>query len=304
MKQPFLMAVLTFCVFSQYTFSQETVENPEKYTAHNKGKFFISWGGNRDSYSRSDVNFRGKDYNFTVYDMAAHDKPKGWHIDYINPVNMTIPQTNFRFGYFFSDHYSVSIGWDHMKYVMSQYQTANVSGYINLPADQPGHIYNGNYNNTPVDMSQGGAQEGGYENGVTPVNGPAFLMYEHTDGLNYVNTEVSRHDDISKWFCLPNTDKVQINLTEGLGAGILYPKTNTTLLGKERHDDFHVSGYGISAKAGINFTFFKYFYLQGELKTGYINMKDIRTTISNDDKASQHFTFVQRIIAVGGIFKI
>ncbi len=304
MKHPFLMAVLTFCVFSQYTFSQETVENPEKYTAHNKGKFFISWGGNRDTYSRSDVNFRGKDYNFTVNDMVAHDKPKGWHIDYINPVNMTIPQTNFRFGYFFSDHYSVSIGWDHMKYVMSQYQTANVSGYINLPADQPGNIYNGTYNNTPVDMSQGGAQEGGYENGVTPVGGPAFLMYEHTDGLNYVNTEVSRNDDISKWFGLPNTDKVQINLTAGLGAGILYPKTNTTLLGKERHDDFHVSGYGLSAKAGINFTFFKYFYVQGELKTGYIDMRDIRTTASNDDKASQHFTFVQRIIAVGGIFKI
>lgn len=304
MKQPFLMAVLTFCVFSQYTFSQETVENPEKYTAHNKGKFFVSWGGNRDSYSRSDVNFRGKDYNFTVYDMTAHDKPKGWHIDYINPARMTIPQTNFRFGYFFSDHYSVSIGWDHMKYVMSQYQTANVSGYINLPADQAGHIYNGNYNNTPVDMSQGGAQEGGYENGEIQVNGPAFLMYEHTDGLNYVNTEVSRHDDISKWFGLPNTDKVQINLTGGLGVGILYPKTNTTILGKERHDDFHVSGYGLSAKAGINFTFFKYFYVQGELKTGYIDMKDIRTTVSNNDKASQHFTFVQRIIAVGGIFKI
>ena len=30
MKHPFLMAVLTFCVFSQYTFSQETLENPEK----------------------------------------------------------------------------------------------------------------------------------------------------------------------------------------------------------------------------------------------------------------------------------
>jgi hypothetical protein len=172
-----------------------------------------------------------------------------------------------------------------------------------LPADEAGSIYNGVYNNTPVDMSQGGAQEGGFEKGATP-SGTAFLMYEHTDGLNYINTEVSRHDDISKWFGLPNTDKVQINLTEGLGAGVLYPKTNTTLLGKERHDDFHISGFGVSAKAGINFTFFKYFYLQGELKGGYIDMKDIRTTTSNEDKATQHFLFLQRIIAVGGIFRI
>ena len=113
-----------------------------------------------------------------------------------------------------------------------------------------------------------------------------------------------RHDDISKVFRLPNTDKVQINLTEGLGAGLLYPKTNATVLGKERHDDFHISGYGLSAKAGINFTFFKYFYIQGEVKTGYINMQDIRTTASGDDRASQDFFFFQRIIAFGGIFRL
>ncbi|MFH6967132.1 hypothetical protein [Flavobacterium sp. FlaQc-28] len=298
MKTKFLFFFL-ICV-SLSTFAQEEIP-VQKYAAHNKGKFFVMWGGNRESYSNSDVNFRGKDYNFTVENMKAHDKPKGWHVDYVNPVNMTIPQTNLRLGYFFSDHYSVTIGVDHMKYVMSQNQIANVNGYIDLPADQAGSIYNGAYNNRPVDMSIGSAQEGGMPPGST---GTPFLIYEHTDGLNYVNTEVSRFDDVSKWFGLPNIDKVQINLTEGLGAGLLYPKTNTTLLGKDRHDDFHISGYGVSAKAGINVTFFKHFYIQGELKGGYINMQDIRTTVSNEDKASQDFFFFQRIIAVGGIFRI
>ncbi|MEN2412563.1 hypothetical protein [Flavobacterium mesophilum] len=301
MKTKILFFLLA-CV-SLNTFAQEEIP-VEKYAAHNKGKFFVSWGGNRDSFSKSDVNFRGKDYNFTVDNMSAHDKPKGWHVDYINPANMTIPQTNLRLGYFFSDHYSVTVGLDHMKYVMTQNQIANVTGNINLPADNPGSIYNGVYNNTSVDMSQGGAQEGGYDEGVTNPNGPAFLMYEHTDGLNYINTEVSRHDDISKWFSLPNIDKVQISLTEGLGGGVLLPKTNATLLGKERHDDFHVSGYGLSAKAGLNITFFKHFYVQGELKGGYINMQDIRTTQFSEDKASQDFFFFQRIIMFGGIFRI
>ncbi|WP_432419458.1 hypothetical protein [Flavobacterium flavigenum] len=290
--------------FAVNTFAQEEIAIQDKYTAHNKGKFFISWGGNRESYSKSDVTFRGKDYEFTVQDMKAHDKPKGWNVDYVNPSRMTIPQTNFRLGYFFSDHYSVTIGVDHMKYVMTQNQIAKVNGNINLPVDEAGSIYNGEYINRPVDMSLGGAKEGGYSNGITPANGPAFLMYEHTDGLNYVNTEVARFDDVSKWFKLPNIDKVQINLTEGLGAGILYPKTNTTLLGKERHDDFHISGYGLSAKAGLNVTFYKHFYIQGELKGGYINMQDIKTTTSSDDSASQDFFFFQRIIAFGGIFRI
>nr|WP_315153635.1 hypothetical protein [uncultured Flavobacterium sp.] len=280
-----LFYFFVFFLTTTITFAQEN--NSSRYTAHNKGKFFISWGGNRESYTKSDVTFTGKDYRFTVADMRAHDKPKGWHIDYINPTKMTIPQTNLRLGYFFSDHYSVAIGVDHMKYVMTQNQTANVTGTINLPISDPGSTFNGSYNNTPVDFTD-----------------ERFLTYEHTDGLNYINTEVSRHDDISKLFKIRNTDKIQINLTEGIGFGVLYPKTNTKLLGKERHDDFHVSGFGTSLKVGLDITFFKYFYIQGELKGGYINMNDIRTTINTDDKASQDFFFFQRIIAVGGKFRI
>lgn len=282
MKHPFLMVVLTFCVFSQYTFSQETVENPEKYTAHNKGKFYIFWGGNRETYSKSDITFSGNGYNFTLNDVTAHDKPKGWHVDYVNPGRMTIPQTNLRIGYFINDHYNVSIGVDHMKYVMFQDRVVNYTG-----------VYQ---------------DRGTYSEAIAPnqvLLTEDFLTFEHTDGLNYVNTEFSRVDDISsKLFKTWNSDKIQINLTEGLGIGLLYPKTNAKVLGKERHDDFHVSGFGTSAKVGLNFTFFKHFFIQTELKGGYINMGDIRTTHDPVDSASQHFWFLQRIIAVGGIFKL
>lgn len=275
------MVVLSFCVFSQYIFSQETVETPEKYTAHNKGKFYIYWGGNRETYSKSDIRFKGDDYDFTLYDVEAHDKPKGWHVDYVNPSRMTIPQTNFRIGYFISDHYNISIGLDHMKYVMFNDKRVKYSGY---------YPNEGNYLENPID------------NELTLTED--FLLFEHTDGLNYINTEFSRVDDISSWFNLPNTDKVQINATEGLGAGFIYPKTNTTLLGKERYDQFHLSGYGLSAKVGLNFTFFKYFFIQTEVKGGYINMSDIRTTKYTADSASQDFWFLQSIFTVGGIFRI
>ncbi|WP_372767960.1 hypothetical protein [Lutibacter sp.] len=36
---------------------------------------------------------------------------------------------------------------------------------------------------------------------------------------------------------------IDINLTEGIGVGVLYPKTNITLLGKERYDEFQVMGF-------------------------------------------------------------
>ena len=281
MKHFFLFSAFLIILFTNTTIGQEKKIIQDRYTSHNKGKFFVSWGGNRDSYSKSDVTFRGQDYNFTLENIQAHDKPKGWHVDYINPSRMTIPQTNFRLGYFINDHYSVAIGVDHMKYVMTQDKAVNIDGYYPNPGS-----YNELLPNNQVLLTE------------------EFLLYEHTDGLNYVNSEFSRHDDISSIFKIENTDKIQVNLTEGIGFGLLYPKTNTTLLGKERHDDFHVSGYGTSLKAGLNVTFFKHFYIQGELKGGYINMQDIRTTQSSEDSASQDFFFFQRIIAVGGIFKI
>jgi hypothetical protein len=122
--------------------------------------------------------------------------------------------------------------------------------------------------------------------------------------LNYVNSEFSRVDDISKLFKINDTDKIQVSLTEGAGAGILYPKTNVMLMGQERHDDFNVAGYGVSAKAGINITFFKHYFIQGELKGGYIDMQNIKTTFNNADSASQNFMFFERIIAFGGIFQL
>ena len=282
MKHPLLMVVLTFCAFSQYTFSQEIVDNPEKYTSKNKGKLYIYWGGNRESYSKSDIHFKGEDYDFTLYDVAAHDKPKGFHIDYINPTRITIPQTNFRLGYFITDKYNISIGLDHMKYVMHNDRRVAYSGY---------YPNAGSYNENPADGHLTLDED--------------FLLFEHTDGLNYVNTEISRVDDITKYISKTiNTDKFQINVTEGIGGGFLYPKTNTTLLGKERYDEFHVSGYGLSAKVGLNVTFFKYFFIQTELKGGYIEMNDIRTTKNKSDSAEQSFWFLQRILVVGGIFRL
>ena len=252
-----------------------------KYTAHNKGKVFFFWGGNRDNFTKSDIRFWGNGYDFTIKDVSAQDKPKGWHVDYVNPARMTIPQTNFRIGYYISDHYSVSLGVDHMKYVMFQDRGVAISG--NYPN---AGTFDETLPNNQVLLTE------------------KFLTFEHTDGLNYVHAEVARVDDVSKLFKLPNTDKVQINFTEGIGAGLLYPKTNTMLMGMERHDDYHVSGYGISAKAGLNFTFYKYFFIQTELKGGYINMPDIRTTFDPADRASQNFLFLEKTIAFGGIFRL
>ncbi len=265
--------------------SHSPVNFPEAYTAHNKGKFFIYWGWNRGYYSHSDIHFQGEDYDFTIYNAKGHDKQSSFsYHNYFQLDRVTIPQTNVRVGYFFTDHYNVSIGIDHMKYVMTDGQMARVNGYIDVEGGNP---YNGNYHNEMTYVSDD------------------MLHLEHTDGLNYVNVQVARYDDLGtllggKW----DMDIFQINLYEGLGAGVLVPRTNATILNRRRHDKFHLSGYGISAMQGLNLTFFKHYFVQVELKEGYINMPDIRTTSSASDKASQEFFFLEPTLMFGGIFRL
>ena len=259
-------------------FSQETDEVKEK---GNKGKMYIIWGWNRANFSDSDIRFTGDDYDFTLYDVKSKDKVNAFTFrDYANPGRITIPQTNFRVGYFFHDKYTVSVGFDHMKYVMRNYQTVKIDGEINT-----GSQFDGVYNDDDILLIHD------------------FLTFEHTDGLNYINLEVNRFDNLNKLLNFKSKD-IEVNLTEGIGAGILYPKTNTKLLGKERYDDFNVAGYGLSAKVGVNLTFFKYFFLQSDFKVGYINMDSIRTTASKTDSASQSFTFFEKTIMIGTRFQL
>jgi hypothetical protein len=61
-----------------------------------------------------------------------------------------------------------------------------------------------------------------------------FLNFEHTDGLNYINTVFSWVDFISNLFKLSNTYKFQVNITEVFGTTLTNPKKNTQLLKKDR----------------------------------------------------------------------
>ena len=210
--------VILFILISLPVLSQESLENSEKKKAGNKGKVFLVWGWNRASYSNSDIQFKGDDYDFTLQEVKAKDRITPFSFKkYINPANISIPQNNYRIGYFFHDNYNISIGNDHMKYVMTNYQTVKIDGNINA-----GNKYDGSYSNDDILLTHD------------------FLTFEHTDGLNYVNVEVNRFDSLNALLKI-NNDDFEFNLTEGIGIGVLYPKTNTTLFGSDKYDEFHVA---------------------------------------------------------------
>lgn len=255
-------------LFSVVAFSQE----PTTESFSKKGSFYAYWGWNRSMYSSSDISFKGNNYDFTLNDVAAKDRQSPFDLKlYLNPGTVTIPQYNLRIGYFLTNKYEISIGVDHMKYVMRAYQPSSISGTIT----NSGTSYDGTYSNAPFVIK------------------PDFLMFEHTDGLNYINSEFRRHDQLFQ------KGKVSVNCTEGAGAGVLVPRTNTTLLKNPRYDQFNLAGFGLGAMIGVNVEFYNRFFIQTELKAGYINMPSIRTTMFKTDVAKQSFTFLQTNVVFG-----
>jgi hypothetical protein len=237
-----------------------------------KGQLFFFWGYNTAAYGKSDIHFKGTDYDFTLRNVVAKDRQTPFNFKtYFHPESFTIPQYNFRIGYFITDRWSISVGSDHMKYVMQANQTVTIDGYIR----NSGTPYDGDYQGDDITLTTD------------------FLQFEHTDGLNYLNLSARYLHPVYTYKMLA------LNLIGGMETGVLLPKTNTTLLSKERYDAFHFSGYGISSLGALNFELYQYLFIQAELKGGLIHMPAIRTTTSTTDKANQHFFFLQPSIVLG-----
>jgi hypothetical protein len=237
-----------------------------------KGDAYLYWGYNRSAYSSSDIQFTGNDYNFSLGNVAATDRqsPFDWEV-YFNPGLVSIPQYNARVGYFFSDHCEISLGADHMKYVVTQGQTVSMNGEV-------GSTYP--------------RFEGEYINDQRTIDAD-FLRYEHTDGLNFINLAFKRYDDILEY------KKFRLGISEGVEVGGLVPKTNVTLMGGDRYDEFKWSGYGFSGVGAITLRIYNNFFIQSEVKTGFMDLGAVRTSVNEIDRARQNFFYVQGNILFG-----
>jgi len=248
------------------------------YNDKKKGQLSISWGWNRDAYTKSTIHFKGADYDFTLFKLTAHDRPtKFSYHNYLKFSRLTIPQTNLRISYFIKDNLAFSFGDDHMKYVMDNGQSVRMKGTIDRTGNYKG-IYDGDKTITED-----------------------FLTFEHTDGLNYLNFELEKYFE---WYHSKSNHLIVSGLIGG-GAGVLFPKTNARLMDYERNDQFHVSGFGLSAKAGFQTTFFKHIIIKFENKYGYINMPNIVLHKEGiEGRAKQSFILAELYGKIGATFSL
>ena len=260
-----------------------------------KGNLYGSWGYNRAFYSKSNIHLTGDGYDFTITNLTARDQPGGHDfLTYIKPTMFTIPQFNFRFGYFLTDKTFVTFGHDHMKYNMDK-QATLLTGTITEG------VHSGTYNNTDVLVGEN-AESGVYQPDMINSLPAGFVSeFEHCDGLNDFSFELGHLEQL--WIA-PNC-KHAFSAVGTIASGMMIPDSDTDVLGHEpRHDmeagkkAYHLAGYSLSASVGLQFDFFKHFFLLGKLKAGYINMPDILTTVEGG-RASQHFNFIEPMMLLG-----
>lgn len=237
-----------------------------------KGKLYAYWGWNISWYTDSDIHFKGEGFDFVLEGAEAIDKQPPFAFDpYFHPTKITIPQTNFKVGYYFSPLWDLSLGFDHMKYVLRQGQTLNISGTVNLGSED----HDGTYNNDEKILT------------------PDFLDFEHTDGLNYIHLDLRRNLEMFKKSWL------SINGLAGVSSGLLIPRTRTILLGSYNRDAYKISGMGVALVLGLNITIKDGFFIQSEWKGGYINMPSVRISSIDSEKASHSFYFHQLNLVFG-----
>jgi hypothetical protein len=249
-----------------------------------KGEYYFFWGYNRSEYANSDITFKGPGYDFMLQNVTARDLPIPLSAEeYLDITRLSIPQYNFRYGYFFNDHWAVSIGSDHMKYVMDNDQLSTLTGHISANVSDPAiavnPIYVGDFDHKPF-----------------VINSKDFLTYEHTDGFNYFHVELDRYDRL--WKAKNNIQG--IDWLVGVGAGTLIPRSDVRLFTQGRNNHFNFAGYGLSAKTGLRFDISRRFFFQTDVMGGFVRLNNVHTTGRDDiDYAQQSIWFGQFYGALG-----
>ncbi len=270
----FLLSLISFASFSQQT--------------NKKGSYYLTWGYNRSSYANSDIRFVGPGYDFTLLDAKASDAPTplSEFKTYVDPGLLSIPQFNFHAGYFIKDNLSISIGWDHMKYVVNDGQTVKVNGKIDaqasIPAINVDKDYVGTFNQTPLVLD--------------PVK---FVHLEHTDGYNYASVELEHYNSL---FQSPK-GRFAIDWMQGVGIGALVPRSDVHVFGVGQNNFWNLAGGGASLKTGLKFNLSKLLFFETTVKTGATKLIDIHTTGRSVDHAEQAIYFAEFYGALGFTIK-
>lgn len=268
--------ILLFIISILSSFAQDEVCNCPSQSKVGKGSLYFSWGYHRDWYTTSDIHFKNTtgemnpvtgqpdNYDFTLYNLKAKDRPG---FDHLLTTPLTIPQYVYRLGYYFNNKkdIGVEINFDHAKYVVNDWQTAQIKG----------HIGNHTYDTTVV---------------LDPNN---FLHFQHTNGANFLMLNFLKRQNL---FTSANK-KHWVSAIVKAGGGIVIPRTFVTMWGEESHNFWNIAGVCAGIETGFRYDVYKHIFLEYTAKGTYANYMDV--LLIRSGRANHHFWAFQNILTLG-----
>lgn len=261
MKQRLLLITLGFLTSTSFA---------QKRTRKLSG-IYLQWGYNTEWYTNSNIRIKmpnGTD--FVLHQAKASDRPDMDAV-YKEPLDVSIPQYNYRIGFYLNKKHSraIEINFDHAKYIVNDWQTVKVTGVIN---------------GIPV-------------NGDSILNPQTFLHFEHTDGANWLHLNYVQQQTL----LTKRNKNPLLTFVWKAGAGINIPRTDFTWQGDRLNNDFHIAGYNISAESGVRLFVLKKLFFEFTGKTGYVKYLN---ALSNSNaikgiRARHSFGYIELIGTLG-----
>ena len=269
----YLVLLFLFCL--QPAFGQNYSYKKKQSTQ--RGAVYFFWGYNRSIYSKSNINFTGDGYDFTIHKAKAHDNPDRNIKTYFNPKTISVPQFNIRLGYYYKPQWDISLGYDHMKYVMTDNQQAKLSGSI---SDSINSVLSGDFDNEIYKIT------------------PQAIHYENSNGLNYISVQLSHTKRIYR----TKSRKILVQRRLGLGLGGVVTQTDFNWDGQIYNTDLKLTGAGASLHTGLRLDFYNRFFLQSNWSTGFIYLPRLQTIAGTNNYAKHHFVYADWQLLGGVIF--
>lgn len=234
---------------------------------HHHGTAYFSWGYNRDWYTKSNIRFRNSttdDFDFTFHDAIAHDHPS--MSDFWKVSNLTVPQYDATVGYMFNDKHDlgIEISWNHLKYVVDDYQVMRASGQIR-----------------------------GYHFDRDTLVTPNFVHLQHTNGNNYLMLNLVKRQRLlmGQHLALSAIGKV--------GGGPMITYTIASIFTSHSEGPFRYEGWVAGASAGLRLDIFRYFFLQSDMQGAFANYTNSRIGYDRQTLVTHHFGSAQLTYVLG-----
>ncbi|HXS35802.1 MAG TPA: hypothetical protein VN721_03830 [Flavipsychrobacter sp.] len=256
-----LYIIVPVVIFAQSAPQTSTIKAKKKH----KTSYYFSWGYNEEWYTHSNVKISQPSLNndYTMENVRSHDHI-GW--DKIIGSAITIPQYNYRLGFFFNEEkgLALEINFDHTKYLISDPQNIQVKGTIN---DKPA--------TSPILFTQS--------------NG---FYYYLNNGANFFLINIVKRKHIFN----TKDNNLKIDLLGKAGIGPVVPHVQNSLFGEANDPHFQLGGWNTGIEGTVKVTLFKYVYLEYCNKLDYARYSHLQVY---DGRAKQAFGTYEMILNLG-----